>query len=191
MTLRQPPSRVLIGDVCLTVSRASKPNANFSVVSDVEFTVIVGHDWPHNKVGISGKLRVESLFRLKSGRRIYLKEEDSPKGFPQLTASAEDSVLKILSSKKWKKIIPIKEFPSSLSVVKLVSSDIGLTMRLDEPLGSNAEMAQKVIREVRIQIPPEIFDLSKIVCGTYLDSRLLILRSVNGSALFFTRSCRC
>lgn len=188
LTLRQPPSRVLIGDVRLTVSKASKPNANFSVVSDVEFTVIAGHDWPHNKVGVSGKLQVESFFRLKSGRRIYLKEEDSPKRFPSLTLSAEGSALKILSSKKWKNI-PMKEFPSSLPVVKLVSSDIGVTMMLNGPLGSDVENAQKVIHEVRTQIPPEIFDLSKIVCGTYVDSRLLILRSVNGSALFLTRSC--
>nr|XP_027103574.1 probable plastid-lipid-associated protein 14, chloroplastic [Coffea arabica] len=190
LTLRQPPSRVLIGDVRLTVSKASMPNANFSVVSDVEFTVMVGRDWPHNKVGVSGKLQVESLFRLKSGRRMYLDAEDTPKRFPSLTVSAEGSVLKILSSKKWKKIIPIKEFPSSLPVVKLVSGDIGLTMMLNGPLGSDVEKAQQVIHEMRTQIPPEIFDLSKIVCGTYVDSRLLILRSVNGSALFLTRSCK-
>ncbi|KAL3521636.1 hypothetical protein ACH5RR_019785 [Cinchona calisaya] len=190
LTLRQPPCRVLIGDVCLTVSKASKPHANFSFVCDVEFTVIVGHNWPHNKVGVSGKLQVETLFKLRSGRRLYLKEEDSPKRFPSLTVSAEDSALKILSSKKWKNIIPIKQFPSSLPVVKLVSSDIEATMKLDEPLASNVEHAQKVIHEVRTQIPPEVFDPSKIICGTYVDSRLLILRSVNGSALFFTRSCK-
>ncbi|BAS73497.1 Os01g0655500, partial [Oryza sativa Japonica Group] len=52
----------------------------------------------------------------------------------------------------------------------------------------NVSSAQKVLQEIRTQTPPEMFDLSKIVCGTYVDARLMILRGVNGSALFFTRS---
>lgn len=188
LTLRQPPLRVLIGDVFLTVSKDLKPLTNFSFVSDVDFTVIVGNDWPHNKVGVGGKLRAESLFAIKSGRRMYLKEDDSPKRFPSSATSAQNTVLKVLSGKKWEKIIPVKEFPWTLPVVKLFSSDTDITIRLDEPLSSRVLDAQKIIHEVRTQIPPEIFDLSRIVCGTYVDSRLLVLRSVSGSALIFTRS---
>lgn len=168
------------------MSKDLKPLTNFSFVSDVDFTVIVGHDWPHNKVGVGGKLRAESLFAIKSGRRIYLKEEDSPKRFPSSATSAQNTALKVLSGKKWEKIIPV---PSTLPVVKLISSDTEITIRLDEPLSSRVLDAQKIIHEVRTQIPPEIFDLSRIVCGTYVDSRLLVLRSVSGSALVFTRSC--
>ncbi|KAI5657687.1 hypothetical protein M9H77_26480 [Catharanthus roseus] len=190
LTLRQPPARVLIGDVCLTVSKTSKP-PKFSFVSNIGFKVIMGNDWPHNKAGVGGKFQVESPFRLRSGRRLYLKDEDLTKRFPRSTRNAEDIAVKHLGSKKWKNIIPIKELPSSLPVVKLVSDsdDIEMTMRLDEPIISgDVGIAQNVIKEVRTQIPPEMFDLSKIVCGTYIDSRLLVLRTVNGSALFFTRS---
>lgn len=84
--------------------------------------------------------------------------------------------------------MPIKEFPSSLPVAKLVSSDVDITLRLDKPLASDVKTAQNVVREVRMQVPPEVFDLSKIVCGTYVDSRLLVLRCVNGSAVVFTRA---
>ncbi|CAI9092541.1 OLC1v1027809C1 [Oldenlandia corymbosa var. corymbosa] len=190
LTLRQPPLRVLIGDVFLTVSRGSEPLKNFSFVSDVQFTVLVGHKWPHDKSGVNGKLNSESSFRLKSGRRMYLKEENDSIRFPSsTTANAEDTAMKVLSGKRWKKIVSSEEFPSTLPVVKLISNDLELTVRLDEPLTSAAEHAPSIIQEVRTQIPPEIFDLSKIVCGTYVDSRLLILRSVNGSALIFTRSC--
>ncbi|TKY74104.1 plastid-lipid-associated protein 14 [Spatholobus suberectus] len=61
-------------------------------------------------------------------------------------------------------------------------------MNLDDPLNRNIDTARNVLQELRTQIPPEMFDLSKLVCGTYVDSRLLVLRGVNGSALLFTRS---
>lgn len=83
--------------------------------------------------------------------------------------------------------MPFKELPSSLPVAKLVSSDIDVTMNIDDSLGENVNPSN-VVQEIRTQIPPEMFDLSKLVCGTYLDPRLLILRGVNGSALLFTRS---
>ncbi|KAF2287439.1 hypothetical protein GH714_039903 [Hevea brasiliensis] len=155
LTLRQPSARVLIGDVNLTVSRALDLNTSLSFTSDIGFTVIIGHDWPHDKAGIIGKMEVDSK----------------------------------LSGRKWRKAIPFKEFPSSLPVAKLASNDIEVTMNLSDPLDQNVVTARNLIQEVRMQIPPEMFDLSKLVCGTYVDSRLLVLRGVNGSALLFTRSC--
>ncbi|CAK9151618.1 unnamed protein product [Ilex paraguariensis] len=188
LTLRQPPARVLIGDVHLTVHSASKSTRALSFTSNISFTIMVGRDWPHDKAGVAGNLQVDSLCRLTAGRRLYLKEENATRNFPSASSDAQDSVFKKLSSKKWRKAIPFKEFPSSLPVAKLVSGDVEMTLSLDRPLSQNVKTAQNVIQEVQIQVPPEMFDLSKIVCGTYVDSRLLVLRSANGSALFFTRS---
>lgn len=189
LTLRQPSARVLIGDVNLTVSRASNLNTSLSFTSDIGFTVMMGHDWPHDKTGITGKLEVDSVFRLTSGRRLYLKEEKSAGRFSFGQSNNFDSLFQKLSARKWRKAIPFKEFPSSLPVAKLASNDIEVTMNLGATLDQTVATAKNIIKEVRTQIPPEMFDLSKLVCGTYVDSRLLVLRGVNGSALLFTRSC--
>ncbi|KAK9293233.1 hypothetical protein L1049_021223 [Liquidambar formosana] len=189
LTLRQPPARVLIGDVHLTVSRASNMNTTLSFTSDIGFTVMIGQDWPHDKAGIVGKLQVNSSFRLTAGRRQYLKEEKAKGKSPSGPSKSQDSAVQKFSGKKWRKAIPFKEFPSSLPVAKLVSSDIELTMNLGDPLGQKVDSARDVVQEVRTQVPPEMFDVSRLVCGTYVDARLLVLRGVNGSALLFTRSC--
>jgi len=161
----------------------------FLLTSDIGFNVINGQDWPHDKTGAAGHLSVTSPFRLRAGRRLYIKEEENPE-IPFLTGSnPSTSVLKKLSGKKWRKAFPSNEIPSSLPVAKLTSGEIELTMNLGEPEGSSVEDAKKVLQEVRLQVPPEMFDLSKIVCGTYVDWRMLVLRCVDGSALLFTRSC--
>ncbi|GMY07498.1 probable plastid-lipid-associated protein 14, chloroplastic [Fagus crenata] len=189
LTLRQPPARVLIGDVRLTVSRASELNTNLSFTSDIGFKIMIGRDWPHDKTGTSGKLQVNSLFRLTAGRRLYLKEEKTTGKFTMGSSNIQDSLAKKLSGRKWRKAIPFKEFPSSLPVAKLASGDIEVIMNLGEPLNQNLDTPRNAVHEIRTQLPPEMFDLSKLVCGTYVDSRLLVLRGVNGSALLFTRSC--
>ncbi|XP_047325718.1 probable plastid-lipid-associated protein 14, chloroplastic [Impatiens glandulifera] len=164
LTLRQPRARVLIGNVHLNVVRSSsKSQTDFSFSSDIGFKVLVGKEWPHDKNGVNGRLSIESSFRMRAGRRLYLKEE---------------------RVKKWEKAIP-NEFPSSVSIARLDSSEIDVTLHLGD---TAVDDAKNVIQEVRKQIPNEIFDLSRLVCGTYLDSRLLVLRGVDGSALFFTRS---
>lgn len=170
------------------MSRTSKANTNLSFASEIGFAVMIGQTWPHDKKGVNGKLQVDSLFRLAAGRRLYIKEDETT-GKVSSGPSTQDTLAQKLSSRKWRKAIPFKELPTSLSVAKLVSSDIEVTMNLGEPLQSNVDTAQAVLQEVRTQIPPEMFDLSKLVCGTYVDSRLLVLRGVNGSALLFTRSC--
>ncbi|KAF5790045.1 putative non-specific serine/threonine protein kinase [Helianthus annuus] len=189
LTTRQPPSRVLIGDVHLTITQPSKTKQPLSFTSDVNFRVLVGKDWPHDKIGIHGKLVVNSTFRLTSGKRHYIKDEENENLPPAFATNAQESAIKKLSGNKWRKALQQREPPSSLPVVKLVSSDIDVTLVLNEPLSKDIEAAQSVVNEVRMQIPPEMFDLSKIVCGTYIDSRMMVLRSVNGSALLFTRVC--
>lgn len=190
LTFRQPPEQVLIGHVHLTVSRVSKLNTNLSFISDIGFTVMTGENWPHDKTGVEGKLQVNSLFRLMAGRRLYLKEEEKNTGQISFSPSnARDAFAQKLSGGKWRKALPFKESPSSLPVAKLVSSGVdGVTLNLGDPLSKNLNSAGNVVQEIRIQVPPEMFDLSKLVCGTYVDSRLLVLRGVNGSALLFTRS---
>lgn len=194
LTTRQPPSRVLIGDVLLTITQPSKPRPTFTFTSDIGFQVLVGKDWPHNKIGIDGKLQVHSTFKLTSGKRSYDVKEangEATQNLPSLAINAQESAIKKLSGKKWRKALlhHNREPPSSLPVVKLLSSEIDVTMELSEPLTRDTKAAQVVVNETRMQIPPEMFDLSKVVCGTYLDSRMLVLRSVNGSALLFTRAC--
>lgn len=189
LTFRQPPARVLIGNVHLTVNRTSKVNTSLSFKSDMGFRVLVGKEWPHDKAGIDGELHVNSLFRLMAGRRLYLKQEKDATKLPPGTSNAQDSAMEKLSGKKWGKALPFEEFPSSLRVAKLVSGDVEVGISLDKPLSNNVKIAQDVVQEIRTQVPPEMFDLSKIVCGTYIDKRLLVLRGVNGSALLFTRSC--
>uniref|UniRef100_A0A6N2LXT6 Protein kinase domain-containing protein n=1 Tax=Salix viminalis TaxID=40686 RepID=A0A6N2LXT6_SALVM len=188
LTLRQPTARVLIGDVYLTINRASKLNTSLSFTSDIGFTVMNGRDWPHDKTGITGKLEVNSLFWLTSGRRLYLKEEKTSEKLSFGQPDNQDSLAQKLSAKKWRKLVPYKEFPSSLPVAKLVSGDIEVTMRLGDNLNHNDVTPSSIVQEIRVQVPPEMFDLSRLVCGTYVDSRLLVLRGVNGSALLFTRS---
>ncbi|KAI3758389.1 hypothetical protein L6452_05950 [Arctium lappa] len=189
LTTRQPRSRVLIGDVHLTITEPSKSKPAFSFTSNIGFRVLVGNEWPHDKVGIDGKLQVTSAFRLTAGERLYPKEENGTGNHPSVATNAQDSAIKKLSGKKWRKALRHRELPSSLPVAKLVSSEIDVTLALNEPLSKDVDSAQVAINEVRMQIPPEMFDLSKIVCGTYIDSRMLVVRGVNGSALLFTRAC--
>ncbi|XAR52222.1 Non-specific serine/threonine protein kinase [Bertholletia excelsa] len=191
LTIRQPPARVLIGDVHLIVRRPTKSNvkATFSFTSDINFAVLVGKDWPHDKAGVKGKLGINSSFRLAGGKRLYLKEQKDMTNFLPSHSNSQDSAVRKLSGRRWRKALPFKEFPSSLPVATLASSEVEFTMSLDEPLGKDIDAAKNVVNEVRTQVPPEMFDLSKVVRGTYVDSRLLVLRGVSGSALLFTRSC--
>ncbi|KAJ0042275.1 hypothetical protein Pint_17707 [Pistacia integerrima] len=188
LTVRQPPARVLLGDVHLTIVRATKANTSLLLTSDIGFGVMMGQDWPHDKTGITGKMEINSLFRLTAGRRLYLEEEKTTGRLSLSQSNARNSLVQKLSGSRWKKALPFKDIPSSLPVVKLVSGDIEVTMSLDDPLNQNVDTARNVVQEVQTQVPPEMFDLAKFVCGTYVDSRLLVLRGVNGSALLFTRS---
>lgn len=114
---------------------------------------------------------------------MYLRE-DSNESSP--FSSQEPNVWKVPSKKL--KEIGAKEPPFGLRAAKLVAGEVDIEMSLDSTQ-SSPEEAGNVLREVRTQIPPEMFDVSKLVCGTYIDARLMVLRGVNGSALLFTRSC--
>ncbi|CAM8993403.1 unnamed protein product [Rhodiola kirilowii] len=188
LTLRQPSARVLIDDVYLTISRASKMDPTLQFISDIGYRVMDGQDWPHDKTGTAGTLKVNASFRLMAGRRLYLRADKNSTSNLTTASTSQDSVIRKFTDAKWRKVLPFSELPTSLPVAKLAAADIDVTMQLDDPLRQNVETAKKVIREARMQLPPEMFDLSRLVCGTYLDARLLVLRGVNGSALLLARS---
>lgn len=186
LTLRQPSCRAIIGDAYLTFTKdngSDEPSILLS--SDVTFKIMPVSSWPHNKSGSAGRLLVQSRARITSGRRLYLREEDDTVLRSQF--SSQEPVSSVLLSKKWKGVGSVKELPYSLPAAKLLQGEIDVSMKLEE--SSSGGDAQTVLNEVRTQIPPEMFDISKLICGTYIDSRMLVLRGVNGSALLFTRSC--
>lgn len=173
LTLRQPSPRVLIGSAFLSFTPSTHSDT-LSLSSDVSFSVMPSSNWPHDKSGTLGNLHVTSQVKVAPGRRLYLREEQS------------SNVWKAFS-RKWKEI-GTKEPPFGLPAAKLVVGPIEVEMRLD-PMPSISDEAGNVLREVRTQIPPEMLDVARLVCGTYIDSRMMVVRGVDGSALLFTRSC--
>jgi hypothetical protein len=151
-----------------------------SLTSEIGFKIMPESDWPHDKSGTEGVLSIASSARITPGR-IYTNADDIEGS--RMTSS---SYLR----GKWGKASNIKELPASLPAasINVDEDEVDVSMSCGSTLNVNS--ARKVLQEVRTQTPPEMFDLSKIVCGTYIDSRLMILRGVNGSALLFIRSNR-
>uniref|UniRef100_A0ACD5VHW0 Uncharacterized protein n=1 Tax=Avena sativa TaxID=4498 RepID=A0ACD5VHW0_AVESA len=179
LTFRQPIPRVLITDAFLTFAQAPEfVDPVLSLTSEIGFKIMPESDWPHDKSGTEGNLLVTTSARITSGR-IYTNTEDM-KG-SRITPS---SYLR----GKWGKSSNMKQLPASLPAanINVDEDEVDVSMSCGSTLNVNS--AGKVLQEVRTQTPPEMFDLSKIVCGTYIDSRLMILRGVNGSALLFIRS---
>lgn len=182
LTLRQPSPRILISDVFLTFTQTPESiDPVFSLTSDIGFKIMPEPDWPHDKSGTKGNLSVTTSAKIAAGR-IYINEEDNK----------ESRITSYKSSRrylrgKWRKVSKM-ELPASLPTVSITMDEVDVSMSCSSTLNINS--AQKVLQEVRTQTPPEMFDLSKIVCGTYIDARLMILRGVNGSALLFIRSNR-
>ncbi|OEL28407.1 putative plastid-lipid-associated protein 14, chloroplastic [Dichanthelium oligosanthes] len=179
LTLRQPSPRILISDVFLTVS-SNSVDPVFSLTSDTGFRIMPESNWPHDKSGTEGVLSVTTSARIAAGR-IYINEQDSKES--RVTSSRYSR--RYLRG-KWRKLSKLKELPASLPSVNIAMDEVDISMSCNLTLNVNS--AQKVLQEIRTQTPPEVFDLSKIVCGTYIDARLMVLRGVNGSALLFIRS---
>ena len=163
----------------LTVSSESADPV-FSLMSDIGFRIMPESNWPHDKSGTEGVLSVTTSARIAAGR-IYINEQDSKES----RAASSRSSRRYLRG-KWRKASKMKELPASLPSVNIAMDEVDVSMSCNSTLNVNS--AQKVLQEIRTQTPPEMFDLSKIVCGTYIDARLMVLRGVNGSALLFVRS---
>ncbi|CAL4974971.1 unnamed protein product [Urochloa decumbens] len=179
LTLRQPSPRILISDVCLTVSSESVDPV-FCVTSDIGFRIMPESNWPHDKSGTEGVLSATTSARITAGR-VYIHEQE---GKENRVASSRSSRRYLRG--KWRKGSKMKELPASLASVNIAMDEVDISMSCKSTLNVNS--AEKVLQEIRTQTPPEMFDLSKIVCGTYIDARLMVLRGVNGSALLFIRS---
>ncbi|KAJ0839645.1 hypothetical protein HanPSC8_Chr14g0609311 [Helianthus annuus] len=111
LTTRQPPSRVLMRRRAPYNNPTIKTKQPLSFTSDVNFRVLVGKDWPHDKIGIHGKLVVNSTFRLTSGKRHYIKDEENENLPPAFATNAQESAIKKLSGNKWRKALQQREPP--------------------------------------------------------------------------------
>ncbi|KAM0876976.1 hypothetical protein ACQ4PT_035824 [Festuca glaucescens] len=179
LTLRQPTPRVLITDAFLTFAETPESvDPVLSLTSEIGFKIMPESDWPHDKSGTEGILSITTSARITHGS-IYTNADDI-------------EGMRITSSSylrgKWGKASNIKQLPASLPAasINVDEDEVDVSMSCGSTLNVNS--ARKVLQEVRTQTPPEMFDLSKVVCGTYIDSRLMILRGVNGSALLLIRS---
>lgn len=153
-------------------------------------------DWMLDKRGTQGKFEVTSSnVCLQKGERSYTTDlsivEDSSESS---AARLMEAFYNQIKSKGFDYPREGKFFqsisaaaPSTLPVVRLSIEDIDMTMELDYA-GPDSSYPMRSLDELRVQIPPESFDIAKIVCGTYIDARLLVLRGVSGAALFFIRS---
>lgn len=181
LTLRQPTPRVLITDAFLTFAETPESvDPVLSLTSEIGFKIMPESDWPHDKSGTEGILSITTSARITPGS-IYTNADDIEGS--RITSSS-------YLGGKWGKASNIKQLPASLPAasINVDEDEVDVSMSCGSTLNVNS--ARKVLQEVRTQTPPEMFDLSKIVCGTYIDSRLMILRGVNGSALLFIRSNR-
>lgn len=200
LTLRQALPRVLIRNAYLNVFPTEDGNKRFSMESHINFTSMLYEHWPHDKSGKEGNLHICSNIELGRVDRIYetksqiinqgTAEKNKIEDDERLLKASQGQMRKKTSRReRWRKTSKIlsKETPSRLPVISLAASDIEVTMNLDYT-AKDTSLPSKVLHEVRLQIPQEMFDISNLVCGTYIDSRLLILRGVTGSALLFTRT---
>ncbi|OAY82757.1 putative plastid-lipid-associated protein 14, chloroplastic [Ananas comosus] len=183
LTLREPSPRVLISNAYLHfVLSPHSDHPVFSLSSDISFKVMPSPNWPHDKSGAPGSLHVKSSVSITPGRLYFTEEEGESKEL-----SFQNHSIRKLPRSKWK-ATKLKELPSSLPAVKLIADGIDISLSY-ESSSLSVDAAKNVLQEVRTQIPPEMFDVSRLVCGSYVDARMMVLRGANGSALLFIRSC--
>uniref|UniRef100_A0A0E0C5I2 Protein kinase domain-containing protein n=1 Tax=Oryza meridionalis TaxID=40149 RepID=A0A0E0C5I2_9ORYZ len=186
----------------LALLLATKPDKRISCVDALRHPFLCGPKWRINPsvdvirwgLGSTAVRMAEDYIYGRHQRRrlayfVELMEVLNPN--PRTEDGNDSRVASSRSSRrylrgKWRKVSKMKELPASLPTVNITMDEQDVSMSCNSTL--NVSSAQKVLQEIRTQTPPEMFDLSKIVCGTYVDARLMILRGVNGSALFFTRS---
>lgn len=190
LTWRQASPTVLIGDVSLICSLSEE---RLVMTSNVKFAAMPAMgNWLPNKSGTRGTLEVICTdVSIRKGERSYHSEfQTEVEGTQSISATLVENFYNQIKGRgfDYPRETKFQEtVPASLPVVRLDLGEIDVTMELDY-VGKDSSFPLKTLREVRIQIPPESFDLSSIVCGTYIDSRLLVLRGVSGAALFFLRS---
>ncbi|KAI5084614.1 hypothetical protein GOP47_0000783 [Adiantum capillus-veneris] len=195
LTWRKASPAVLVGDVFFSFSCSG---GDMSMASSVSFSVMVDNgDWLPDKRGTEGKFGVTSnKLSLQRGERSYTtdfqREVDNVQE-PSATRLVEGFYNQVRNKgydypregNFFRAVSPAA--PPSLPVVRFDIDDLEMTMEVDYR-GPDPSYPMRSLDELRVQIPPESFDISKIVCGTYIDARLLVLRGVSGAALFFVRT---
>ncbi|BBN04328.1 hypothetical protein MPTK1_3g03690 [Marchantia polymorpha subsp. ruderalis] len=186
LTVRQAAPAVLMGDVTLNFEVLS--DASLSLNADIGFSVMEGENWPQDKKGKKGSLNVRaSSVVLTDAERVYPEIDDKENSNRRQT-KVDDNVS--TPKRRSRQILPDEPGPASMPVVRLgYPGEIDMSMNLDFEIEDDAQF-QRIVNEVQILIPQEMFDISSLVCGTYVDSRLMVLRGVTGSACLFVRSPR-
>ncbi|KAL2634677.1 hypothetical protein R1flu_006156 [Riccia fluitans] len=186
LTRREGTPPVLMGDVTLNMEAVAE--TSLSIRADLWFSAMGPGNWPQDKKGMKGSLNVHSSnVSVYDGERVYPDEE---KGSEYDTPGVKSVENFSTSRRRFRRMLPDEPVPA-MPVVRFGHSeeiDIRLNLAVDM---KDRTLPQRVIREVRIAVPPEMFDISKLVCGTYVDSRLMIVRTVTGTACLFIRSPGC
>ncbi|EFJ18338.1 hypothetical protein SELMODRAFT_113218 [Selaginella moellendorffii] len=185
LTMRQASPPVLIKDVMQTISVTSQTLAS---TVDVTFTVLPSDtNWPHDKSGNSGRIQINATnIQLRQGERLYQTDTEVIDQSPALERLREVESSATRKRKGLGHFLP-KDAPKSLPIIRLDVDEFDIGMELEEAL-PDADLARRIVQEVRLQLPKEIFAVSKLACATYVDSRLLVLRGITGAALLFIRS---
>ena len=164
------------------------------MTSSTTFSAMVDKaDWVADKKGMQGKFEASaSNVNVQKGERVYTTEIQTEAH--DLSDSLLEGIYRRLRRERG--FDHIKEgnsntsslaSPNTLPVVRLDVQDVNMAMELDY-VSKDTSYPMRCLQEVRIQTPPESFDISEVVCGTYIDARLLVLRGVSGAALLFVRS---
>eukprot|EP00250_Pteridium_aquilinum_P011210 c19909_g1_i1 orf=316-2409(-) len=195
LTWRKGSPAVLVGDVFTSFSCL---DGGLSIASSVTFSVMVDRgDWMLDKSGTQGRFEAtSSKICLQKGERSYTTDLETEADDVQEFSAARlvEGFYNQIKSKGFDYPRDAKFFqsmsaaaPPTLPIVRLDIGDMDMSMELDYR-GPDPSYPMRSLDELRVQIPPESFDITKIVCGTYIDARLLVLRGMSGAALFFVRS---
>ncbi|KAH7288510.1 hypothetical protein KP509_31G029100 [Ceratopteris richardii] len=196
LTWRKASPAILVSDVVFTFNSSDEI---LSLTSTISFSAMVDKgDWLLDKRGTQGKFEVTSnKVYVQSWERIYTTDLEQTEPDEVSGASAVKLVEGLQKQmrnrgydyakegKFFQSISPAP--PRSLPVIRLDIEDIDMTMEVDYR-GPDPSYPMRSLKELRVQVPHESFDVSNIICGTYIDGRLLILRGISGSALFFVRT---
>jgi hypothetical protein len=195
---------VLVDNLIQDCQLSADGTSSLTMRTSVGFTVMAeDSNWSAEKTGPKGKFNVcAHTVALSEDTRLYQTDgEGSDKAalYPKQRSinhtqnhpishpTSQEIGRRADGSLRFRKQVIPDETPASMPVIRLdVHEDLEMSMELD--MKGISALPKKVLQEVQLQIPREMFDLTSLVCATYIDSRLLILRGVSGAALLFIRS---
>ncbi len=195
---------VLVDNLIQDFQLSADGTSSLTMRTSVAFTVMAeDSNWSAEKAGPKGKFNVcAHTVALSEDTRLYQTDgegSDKAASYPKQRSinhtqnhpvshpTSQEIGRRADGSLRFRKQVIPDETPASMPVIRLdVHEDLEMSMELD--MKGISALPKKVLQEVQLQIPREMFDLTNLVCATYIDSRLLILRGVSGAALLFIRS---